>query len=105
MLHRNLNDRDDNKWGNSMPSSSRRGSYTSGNNSSQSSIDSNANSQSTHGGLSQGVNDSTGAEYDALFSATLFLDRTIVNSNNNRYDLIYSFANLVFLFFYYMYFF
>ena len=73
---------DSNKWGNSMPSSSRRGSYTSGHNSSQSSIESNANSQSTHCN-SQSMNDSNGTDYDALFSATLYLDSTAASTTSN----------------------
>lgn len=56
-----------------MPSSSRRGSYTSGNNSSHSSIDSTGLSQSTHS-QSQSRNNSTGGEYDTLYGATLYLD-------------------------------
>ena len=66
-----------------MPSSSRRGSYVSANNSSQSSIESNANSQSTHCN-SQSVNDSNGTDYDALYSATLFPDSTATNSINSN---------------------
>lgn len=56
-----------------MPSSSRRGSYTSGNNSSHSSIDSTGLSQSTHS-QSQSRNNSNGGEYDTMYGATLYLD-------------------------------
>ena len=63
--------RDTDKWGSSMPSSSRRGSYTSGNNSSHSSIDSTGLSQSTR---SQSRSASNLGEYEAMYGATLFLD-------------------------------
>lgn len=63
-------DRDNEKWGNSVPSSSRRGSYTSGN-SSHSSIDSTGLSHSTP---SQSRSASNLGEYEALYGATLFLD-------------------------------
>ena len=60
------------EWGSSMPSESRRGSYTSANNSSHSSIDSTGLSQSTVSN-SKSVNDSNG-DSNNLLGSTLFLD-------------------------------
>ena len=60
------------EWGSSMPSESRRGSYTSANNSSHSSLDSTGLSQSTVSN-SRSVNDSNG-DSSNLLGSTLFLD-------------------------------
>jgi hypothetical protein len=61
-----------------MPSSSRRGSYTSGNNSSHSSIDSTGLSHSTP---SQSRSASNLGEYETLYGATLFLDGLLIPAN------------------------
>jgi hypothetical protein len=71
-------ERDNEKWGSSMPSSSRRGSYTSGNNSSHSSIDSTGLSHSTP---SQSRSASNLGEYETLYGATLFLDGLLIPAN------------------------